>query len=351
MKFLSKIKTEAATYPPPHSPKFCEIAAMKVQEFLNLVKGRRIMVLGDLMIDRYLWGRIDRISPEAPVPIVEVFQEENRLGGAANVALNLQALGAKVSLGGLVGEDQMGQLLIALTGEYGFEQELIMRDPFRPTTVKTRIIAQQQQVLRVDREERKEMIGEYQEAFLAIYYTQLEQCDAIILQDYDKGFLSRNLIRKIIRRANQLRIPVLVDPKFQHFLDFAGCTLFKPNLRELMHGLNVRLNDDTLSDVRKAILRLREKMPHRYSLVTMGAKGMLVLEKEGWQYLPAKERRIADVSGAGDTVIAVLGMGLAAGIDMLPTAQIANLAGGLVCEEVGVVPIRPERLVKEQEIN
>ncbi|MEM6629287.1 MAG: bifunctional ADP-heptose synthase [Bacteroidota bacterium] len=319
-----------------------------IENFLDHCKSLKVMIIGDLMVDRYLWGKVSRISPEAPVPIVDVYREENRLGGAANVALNASALGAIPLLGGLVGEDRDGATLRRLAKELNFNPELITPSNKRRTTVKVRIIGNNQQVLRVDREDNfpagPEEIQELLEAVLG----KLSQADLVIMEDYDKGVFSPFFIQSVVHRAVELRIPICVDPKFRHFTAFSGVTLFKPNLKELNEGMKVNLEKTDHEGIRKAVLALRKQMPHKWSLITLSEEGMLwVDEQGGMRHFPAHYRDIVDVSGAGDTVITVISLALAAGLSPEVATMLANLAGGLVCEEVGVVPIDPNRLLRE----
>jgi rfaE bifunctional protein kinase chain/domain len=319
---------------------------MDVAEFLKAVRGKRIMVIGDLMVDRYIWGRVERISPEAPVPIVEVEREENRLGGAANVALNLKALGGEVLLAGLRGQDEMGRVLEQLAETQGFASHLLAELETRRTTVKSRVISNQQQMLRVDREDTLPPDPSTVFGWMGQVQAAIKDCDAIVLQDYDKGALWPEWISRIIKTAQKRAIPVLVDPKFRHFFDYSGCHLFKPNLRELNRGLGTEVDKTNWKELGKLMAQLRQRMGHRESVITLGDQGMLLLDtEEDLHHIPAHKRQVADVSGAGDTVISVLALGLAGHVDTLTTARIANLAGGLVCEEVGVVPIRVERLL------
>lgn len=319
-----------------------------MDKFLVACKGKRIMVVGDLMLDRYLWGKVERISPEAPVPIVDVYAEENRLGGAANVALNLHSLGAIPILCGYVGEDGSGTELIALASKQGWETDQILISEARRTTVKVRIIGNQQQVLRVDKEDIDHISEEEASRLLTQLLPQVASCDAIVLQDYDKGLLTPFFIQRLITAAKQHQIPLLVDPKFRQFWDYAGCTLFKPNLKELREGLNLQVAADDPTSVIEAMHVLRERMPHAQTLVTLGAYGMVwVSGNSQAEHLAGHPRSIADVSGAGDTVVSVLALGLATDIPLQTAAVFANLAGGLVCESVGVVPIRPEQLQQE----
>lgn len=297
------------------------------------------------MLDRYLWGKVTRISPEAPVPVADIYQEENRLGGAANVALNLHAMGAIPILCGLVGEDESGAELIRLVHRHGFPTELIQLSTERRTTIKVRVIGNHQQILRVDKEDRFDLSEHELSRIKETLSTQIAKSDAILFQDYDKGLLVNELSSWVLEEAKAHNIPIAVDPKFQHFFNFEGATLFKPNLKELNQGLNLRIALDDLEGLHQAIGRLRKKMPHTHTLVTLGSNGMYLVDEKGTTtHLPAHERSIVDVSGAGDTVISVVALGLACGIPLADAVYFANLAGGLVCEEVGVVYIDPKKL-------
>ena len=321
---------------------------LQIEHFLERCKSLKVLIIGDLMVDRYLWGKVSRISPEAPVPIVDVQREENRLGGAANVALNASALGAQPILCGLVGEDRDGVILRGLVRDLNFESRMITPSDRRRTTVKVRIIGNNQQVLRVDREDNFPADSEEIRDLLEAILDQLPQVDLVIMEDYDKGVFSDTFIQTIVSRAQALSIPVFVDPKFRNFFDFSGVTLFKPNLKELNEGMKVSLEKTNLEGIKKAILGLRDRMPHTWSLVTLSEEGMLWIDEKGRsQHFPAHYREVVDVSGAGDTVITVISLALAVGLTSEEAVFLANLAGGLVCEEVGVVPINPIRLLQE----
>lgn len=297
------------------------------------------------MLDRYLWGKVNRISPEAPVPVADIYKEENRLGGAANVALNLHAMGAHPILCGFVGEDEPGAELIRLVHRHGFPTELIQLSTLRRTTVKVRIIGNQQQVLRVDKEDRFDLAEKELEQIKHKLEPHVSKCDAILFQDYDKGLLVPGLTSWVMKEALSREIPVAVDPKFKHFFAFQDATLFKPNLKELNQGLNLRIDGADLDGLDVAIRKLQEEMPHTNTLITLGSHGMYLVEADGTAtHFPAHKRKIADVSGAGDTVISVATLGMACGIPLRDAVYFANLAGGLVCEEVGVVYIDPKRL-------
>jgi rfaE bifunctional protein kinase chain/domain len=319
-----------------------------LRQLLERTASMKVLVVGDLMLDRYLWGKVERISPEAPVPIVDVAREENRPGGAANVALNIRALGASVILGGIVGNDPEGKELLLQSRKLGFDTSACVISKSRRTTLKVRVIGNGQQVLRIDKEDVNSLDKEERSAVIGKLLPKVREADLLIMEDYDKGFLDPSLIRLLISEANKAGIMVAVDPKFRNFFAFEGCTLFKPNLKELNEALGTRFSPSALKEDPIAIKQLHAKMPHEISLITLGAGGMLIADRERKIHtLPAHIRLIADVSGAGDTVVAVMALGLLAGLPEAEAAEIANLAGGLVCEEVGVVPVDPELLLRE----
>jgi D-glycero-beta-D-manno-heptose-7-phosphate kinase len=307
-----------------------------------------VLVIGDLMLDRYLWGSVTRISPEAPVPVVDVDRTEVRLGGAANVALNLGSMGAQVSVCGVIGNDENGLMLMSCLSREGFDTRNVLQTDSRPTTTKTRVIGNNQQILRIDQEVREEIGADLRAKLLEDLLKDIHRFQAIIFEDYDKGMLGPDLIQAVMQAAKTAGIPTIVDPKYRNFLAYGGATLFKPNLKELNEALNLRLSKNDIQGIAKAVISLREKMPHAQTLVTLSENGVLTVNSAGqWKHLGAHYRKITDVSGAGDTVVAVMALCLAAGVKLESSAIIANLAGGLVCEEVGVVPINLQRLLGE----
>ena len=311
-----------------------------------------ILVIGDVMLDAYLWGKVTRISPEAPVPIVSVVNQDERLGGAANVALNVQSLGATPILCSVIGNDEKGKIFSSLLKQQNLSDEGILVSTLRPTTVKTRIISGNQQMLRVDREVEEILVEEETEK-LYVTISQIisaRSIDAVIFEDYDKGVISSILIEKVISLCREQNIPVCVDPKRKNFFDYKDVTLFKPNLKELSEGLNVILKND-LKEIESAGRKLLSIINASWIMVTLSKLGVLILDKNQTIHIPAFQRDIADVSGAGDTVISVASLCLAQGLDMRTVATIANLAGGLVCEKVGVVPIKKDLLQSEIEKN
>jgi D-glycero-beta-D-manno-heptose-7-phosphate kinase len=315
------------------------------QKFTNLT----ILIIGDIMMDTYLWGRVDRISPEAPVPIVSVSKKENRLGGAANVALNVQSLGARPIICAVIGDDQEGKEFLDLLEVQKLSTEGILKVKDRQTTVKTRVIGHNQQILRIDAETDQPIPEETTRLIFEKIQTiiESEKIDAIIFEDYDKGLLSQQLITDTIEYANCHQILTVVDPKKRNFLSYQNVSLFKPNLKELREGLKVEIEPREIESINDAVVLLQETLQAKMVMVTLSEMGVYISSSGCQKVLPAHIRNIADVSGAGDTVIATAALCLAAGLDAFKTAEIANLAGGLVCEQVGVVPINYERLLSE----
>jgi rfaE bifunctional protein kinase chain/domain len=311
------------------------------------LKGVRIGVLGDLMVDHYLLGEATRISPEAPVPVVEVREERHHLGGAGNVAVNLQALGCDSWLCGLAGEDATGKQLRRLMLSAGIQDLALVQSPDRRTTRKTRILAASQQLLRLDNEDlhpatarELELVREALARFMQT------PPSAMILQDYDKGVFTVDMIEEVEKTCHLAAVPVLVDPKKEHFFDFKRAKVFKPNLKELRSALKQSVDgEEDLAIAMQTVARWGE---HEWVVVTLGPDGLATWnEAEGFTHYPAQMRRVADVSGAGDTVIATLAAAIGAGLPVPRAAQLANLAGGLVCEELGVVPVNAEKLIAE----
>jgi len=292
------------------------------------------------MVDRYLYGRAERISPEAPVPILLLEREESRLGGAANVALNLRSLGCPVEMAGVIGSDTPGEILREEARRHGIGLFALVEDPQRPTTTKTRLIAHHQHLLRVDREVTTPLPSPQETALLQkVRFLLSQKPHALILEDYNKGVLTPSVIRSLVQAAHAENIPVLVDPKRENFWAYEGVTVFKPNLRELSEALGRKVSPDPTA-LEEAIQELRRRMPHQYTVVTLSEEGMIVADEKGaLKHIPAHKRQIVDVSGAGDTVVSVLAVGVAWGLPMAQAAALANLAGGLVCEYVGVVPV------------
>ena len=300
---------------------------------------KHILVMGDLMLDSYMWGQANRISPEAPVPVVSVKEVTHNPGGAANVGWNIASLSAKVTMAGVVGNDIHGEQLLTLMSERGMNVESVVRDTNRPTTVKTRVIANSQQVVRTDFESLDELSNESLEAVQASVLKNIKDVDAIILADYNKGLFSEKMIGSILSIANENNVPVYVDPKHDHFYLFKGVRLFKPNADEFDQAMN----SANIEDGGRALQKILDV---EFVLVTLGASGMLLTTADESIRIPTKALAVHDVSGAGDTVISVFTLADLAGATAEEAATMANLAAGRVCEEVGVVPIDLEMLTE-----
>lgn len=315
----------------------------------NAIAKLKVLVIGDVMVDSYIWGKVSRISPEAPVPVVLAERKEKRLGGAANVALNVQALGATPIPCAIVGDDVDGAFFLDRLKERGIPSKGVITSQERVTTVKERVLSGSHQLLRVDSESDKDMSPIEQKAMLAHITKLLPEVDVVIFEDYDKGVLNKEVIAHTITEANKRGIPTVVDPKKRNFLDYQGATLFKPNLKELREGMKLDVDPTDLDSVRSASLALQEALSCQMVMVTLSEHGVYIKDNGDSHLIPAHVRQISDVSGAGDTVISVVACGLAAGLEAQKTAALANLAGGLVCEHVGVVPINKEELIEEIE--
>jgi rfaE bifunctional protein kinase chain/domain len=332
------------------------ISNKDIIEIFKKFNSLKALVIGDAMIDTYLWGKVERISPEAPVPIVAVNKRENRLGGAANVVLNLQALGATPILCTIIGDESKGLLFTELMDNQNLSRKGIIKSKNRITTTKSRIIGNHTQMIRVDEEidagiseKETEMLYDVIEKL-----TDTEKIDVIIFEDYDKGVISSLLIKKVTDLALKKAIPIVADPKRKNFAAYRNITLFKPNFKELKEGLKFDFSTENLSDLEKIVDDLQLKNNIDNVLVTLSEAGVYLSIKDhqsnvivSRHNIPAQVRNIADVSGAGDTVISVVSLCLALKLDPYSIAIIANLAGGLVCEEVGVVPVNKEKLMQE----
>jgi rfaE bifunctional protein kinase chain/domain len=319
------------------------------QQLFDSFNNLNILIIGDVMLDAYLWGKVERISPEAPVPIVNVNKKESRLGGAANVALNIKALGAKPIVCSIIGDDIEGSELINLFNVEHITSDYIIKINNRKTTVKTRVIAQNQQVLRIDAETETEISENESDSVLDKFSQILDnnQIDAIIFQDYDKGLITPYLIVEVSKSAKAKNIPIIVDPKKRNFLAYHKVDVFKPNLKELKEGLKVNFDAKNPDELKKNVQLLRNKIEAKGILLTLSELGVYAMDNEKDSLTPAHIRSIADVSGAGDTVISVVAVCIASGLSIFEAAKLGNLAGGLVCEEVGVVPINKALLLKE----
>ena len=317
--------------------------ADRAQDIVSAFRGRRVLVVGDVMLDRFIWGDVDRISPEAPVPVVRVRRETVHLGGAANVAANLAALGARATLAGVVGDDPAAEQIRAALSEAGIDPRLV-EDPARPTTVKTRVIARAQQVVRVDRENDGVVAGPSLDRLRARILDEIKTAEAVVVSDYDKGVLSRDLLGAILPEARALGLPLVVDPKISHFAHYQPATVLTPNQAEAARAtaMEIRTDEDCLASARTIL----DRLDTRAVLVTRGERGMLLLERgESPRFIPAVAREVYDVTGAGDTVVAVLALALAARASLVEAAVLANHAGGIVVGKVGTATLGPEEFL------
>ena len=320
----------------------------RVSNIFSNIKGQKVAVVGDVMLDRYFWGNVSRVSPEAPVPVVDIESETFHLGGAANVAKNLCSLKITPILCGLLGNDEPAEIFINQCNKCGILADGLFVENERVTTVKTRVIGNNQQIVRLDREVRC-IISKEGENFILNKVKSIEGLAGIIFEDYDKGTISDTLIKNITNFANKNNIPVFVDPKFDNFNKYKNVTLFKPNKKETMQGLGIQLN--SYEDIKYAGNKLLEKLKAEYILITLGSAGMVLFEKNGdITKIPTVAKKIADVSGAGDTAIATFATMLISGATCKEAAILANFASGYVCEKPGIVAINQEQLLKAASI-
>ena len=314
---------------------------------INKFENIQVLVIGDVMIDAYLFGKVDRISPEAPVPVVAVEKKENRLGGAANVALNLASLGARPVLCSVIGADFEGNDLLDLLRKNNIDARGIVQDAQRITTVKTRVISQNHQMLRIDSEVSDNLSHEQTQHFIKRIEELIPQSQVIIFEDYDKGVITEELITRVTAIAHKNNIPVVVDPKKRNFSFYKEASLFKPNLKELREGFKQEFSIHNKQEFEAVCKDLMQAMKLKNLFVTLSEHGVMITDGTAFHYIPAHFRKIADVSGAGDTVISVASLCMALNMPIKNIAAISNLAGGLVCEEVGVVPIDKNKLATE----
>jgi rfaE bifunctional protein kinase chain/domain len=324
-------------------------AELDLDGFFEGILGMPILVVGDAMVDAYITGTVDRVSPEAPVPVVHATGRQDRLGGAANVALNLAAMGAEPRLVTMLGQDEAAERFLGRMEANALRTDWCLRSPSRRTTVKTRVLCRGQQMMRIDEETTAPLDREDSGRLIEAVRDALSDglCQGAVFQDYDKGVLHDGTIPAVNKRCHQAGLPVCVDPKRQHFGAYRNVALFKPNLREVRESLpDLDVTDDPDS-LDRAAHAIRERLDNAVTLITLGEKGLFLQVGGQSRLYPAHRRDIADVSGAGDTVISVAALGLAAGLDTGVWARLANLAGGQVCEHVGVVPVDRERLRAE----
>lgn len=319
---------------------------MNVQKIIKDFKNRKILVVGDIILDHYIWGKVNRISPEAPVPVVEVTRENFLLGGAANVANNIVSLGGHAAIVGINGEDIAGEALRSILEQKGVDCAGLFTEN-RPTTVKTRVIAHNQQVVRFDREDSKYVDGRILKGILSHIHSILYDFDAVIISDYKKGMVTAELVKGILKKTKPKNMFVAVDPKVGHFDFYKGVSLITPNLMEAALGAGMEITDDkSLNMAGQALLR---KLSLKAALITRGEQGMSLFEKNKVTHIPTVARKVYDVTGAGDTVISAFTLAHASGADMADAAIIANHAAGLVVAEVGTAVATPEQLLESFE--
>jgi rfaE bifunctional protein kinase chain/domain len=320
---------------------------MSPQDIFKKFATQRVLIVGDVMLDRYIWGTTDRMSPEAPVPIITVKKRDHRPGGAGNVAQNILSLGATPVLCSLIGQDEAGVRLRECLQKQSISTEGLIVSPTRPTTEKTRVIAHEHHIVRVDEESDAPPSSAEEELILERVASLLPKCSVVIFQDYDKGVLSEKVIAGIVNLTRQAGVPTVVDPKKRNFNYYKNVTLFKPNLKELRDGLHASVSPTNDSELKAAVTRLKTELSAGGVMATLSEHGVYIDYKGEQVKLPAHARQITDVSGAGDTVVSVAALCVAIGLDARSIAAYSNLAGGLVCQHVGVVPVDRDELLKE----
>ncbi len=318
------------------------------QLFTNFSKST-VLIVGDVMLDTYWWGQVDRISPEAPVPIVALNKKELRVGGAANVALNTASLGASTAIISVIGKDADGDQLLSMLKEHHIDVDNIISSPKRLTTNKMRVMSRNQQMMRLDAEITSDIDIELEDQLIntILNYIEANNPQVLIFEDYNKGVLTKKVIEAVTAICLEKKIITAVDPKRKNFLAYQNVTLFKPNLKEVKEGLNIlidQINSESLNAIHHA---LRKELNHLISFITLSEKGVYYQIGDEMSIIPTHIRNIADVSGAGDTVIAVASLVYASTGNMLLAAEMANIAGGLVCEEVGTAAINKQKLLAE----
>lgn len=325
---------------------------MNFEQLFTGFQSIRVAILGDVMLDTYWWGSVDRISPEAPVPVVALKNKELRVGGAANVALNTASLGAKTTMISIVGADTDGEQLLQLLKDKHIDTSYIRSVSNRVTTNKTRIMSRNQQMMRLD----AEITTDIDEATEDMLIEQVKLCldeqqpQVLIFEDYNKGVITERIIQTVTALCKERNVIIAVDPKKKNFLSYKDVTIFKPNLKEVKEGLNLSVDHIDLSSLQQIHERLQQHLHHQISLITLSEKGVFYQDETSHKIIPTHIRNIADVSGAGDTVIAVTSLCYAATRDMHLAAEMANIAGGLVCEQVGTAAIDRDKLLQECEI-
>ena len=320
-----------------------------LKKLFDQFSSMKVAVIGDVMLDTYWWGKVERISPEAPVPVVALSKREKRIGGAGNVALNVEQLGASVAVLTVLGDDEDGRELKSLLVEKNIDAQFILQSNKRITTNKIRIISRNQQMMRLDAEHTNDLEARDEERLLDQIkkFISNQKPDVVILEDYNKGILTENIIQEVISFCNEQQVITTVDPKRKNFFSYKNVTLFKPNLGEAIAALNRLPGEVSIDMLQEIHAEMKEKLSHSISLITLSENGVFYQQDNEKKLIPSHRRNIADVSGAGDTVIAVASLAYAATRNINLAAEIANIAGGIVCEEVGTVAINKQKLLAE----
>ena len=321
------------------------MTSTELKNIFNSFNGKKVLLIGDAMIDAYMWGSINRMSPEAPVPVVDIEKYEIRLGGAANCALNIKALGAEPILCSVLGKDINGDQFQQLMKNANLSEKGIILSDERKTTVKTRVISEGKHQLRIDEEDTHPL--QIEEEFLKNIHQLLENTDVVILQDYNKGVLTKKIISEVISETKRRGIPTIVDPKKDNFLEYKDCDIFKPNLKEIKEGMEIEFNEKIDSELEGATYKLKQELNAKGILLTLSSDGICINSDEGFVHTPAYGGSVVDVSGAGDTVISVASLLLSEGVSFENISKISCLSGGIVCQKVGVVPIDKDELLSE----
>lgn len=321
----------------------------EIRKLFSRFNKLKVVVVGDCMVDKYVYGNVDRISPEAPVPVLAINNTIERSGGAANVAVNLHALGAVPYLFSVIGTDAEGDTLFRLLKEKKIKTNFILRSQDRITTSKTRIISKNHQMMRIDHEVTENITAATEKKVLRSLTSLLkkEKPHVLVFEDYDKGMLSASFIMAVTEICNLNKIPIAVDPKKKNFFAYQNCTLFKPNLREIKESLNINIDASDLGSLNVAADMLQKQLKNNSTMITLGEHGIFIKTGKKFFKKDAYLRNVADVSGAGDTVISIAALCLAINADPQLTAAVANIAGGLVCESSGVVPVDKKQLLQE----
>jgi len=318
-----------------------------IPDLFSAFQNLKVLVIGDVMIDAYIWGSVSRISPEAPVPVVNVKNREKRMGGAANVALNLQSLGAEPTLCAVLGDDEEADVFEGLLAKRNITAKGIVRSKDRVTTIKERVLSGSQHLLRVDSESTESLNSSEENLLKTKILELITEVDVVVFEDYDKGTINPQIIKATVDKARELGKPVVVDPKKNNFFDYIGVDLFKPNLKELKEGMNVDFDNSHQESLKIQTQRLREKLSAKLVMTTLSEKGVYIQSEKEDFLIPAYKRSISDVSGAGDTVISIAALCMALELTPNFVAALSNLGGGIVCEELGVVPIDAKKLELE----